>query len=194
VRSNVPTRISLTPEKAEKAYRVFGSLRKAGEVLGVSYQSVRRRLKEGGVPIRPVGGAGLKGRKYIAGHRGGLARFLRDYPGVKLPLDYEGIQKLIKETSGEEVSLDAIKAYIYRRRKAEKERMLSLPPLSTLPGTFRLEDGRSVPYRSIQSVKLSLDYRTFEYLAEGKLRTGGSFSARLRFDLLKPSLESRERL
>ncbi len=188
------SRNEVSPQKAVQAYKVFGSYRKAAEVLGVGYQVVRKHVKESGIPVKPSGGSWLKGKKYIAGHRGGLARFLRDFPDVRLPHEYESIQALIKEKTGEEVSPDAIRCYIYRRRKAEKERMLSLPDLRSLPGTFRIEDERMIPFRSIESYHLSLNYHTFRYGISGKLRTGEEFTSVLSYADLEPSLKSAERI
>jgi molybdenum-dependent DNA-binding transcriptional regulator ModE len=172
----------LPEEKILRAYQVFGSLRKAGEVLGISYQTVRRCLKEHGAEMKPVGAAYRKGKRYVAGHRGVVARLLREHPEVRLPRSYEGIQRLIKEKLGEEASLDSIRTYLYRRRKAEKERMKELGDLRKLSGLLRLVDGRSVPFRAIDSYEMKLDYHTFRYKISGVLRTGEEFRAEVRYE------------
>jgi hypothetical protein len=194
MKSVVATRLDLSPEKIVRAYQVFGSYRAAARILKISHWVVRRYVKEKGIPVKPIGGSWQKGKTFVSGHHGKLARFLRDFPGVRLPHEYEEIQKLVKEKSGVDITLDAIRTYIYRRRKAEKERMNSLPPLDSLPGTILLEDKRKIPFRSIESYTMKIDYHTFEYLISGKLRTGEPFSATIRYEDILPILESMEKL
>lgn len=105
-------RPSLTIDKVIRAYELFKSTRAAGEVLGVSYQTVRRYLKSVNYPIKPPGGGYRKGNKYPGYHRGCLAEWLREHPGKPLPKKPRDIVKLTG------CSIDAVKCYIYRRKKS----------------------------------------------------------------------------
>ena len=111
----IDIRRDLFVEKVWKAYKVFGSCRKAASVLGISYQTVRRILKAGGYKLKAPGGYHLKGKKVPPFHYGCLASWLRANPGVRLPRSPLEVSKITG------CSLNSVKSYVYRRRRTERK-------------------------------------------------------------------------
>lgn len=109
-------------EKVWRAYQSFGSCRKAAPYLGVSYQTVRRYLKEAGYELHKRGGEHAKGKSIPSYHFGCLANWLREHPGEKLPRSPQDIAELTG------CSLNAVKSYLYRRRKAARKASSSVSP------------------------------------------------------------------
>lgn len=93
-------------QKMWRAYQVHGSCRRAAAVLGISYQTVRRRLKAAGYDLQPRGG------EHPPYHFGCLAQWLRDNPGKGLPRSPSAIARITG------CSVDSVKSYLYRRRRA----------------------------------------------------------------------------
>lgn len=110
----IDQRRDLFIEKIWRAYQTHKSCRKVAEIYGMSYQTVRRYLKEAGYELQKPGGYHLKGKKVPPFHYGCLAKWLRANPGVKLPRSPSAIADLTG------CSLDSVKSYIYRRRKHEE--------------------------------------------------------------------------
>lgn len=108
----IDLRSDLFIEKIWRAYQTHKSCRKVASLYGISYQTVRRLLKEAGYEIQQPGGHHLKGKKIPPYHFGCLAKWLRDHKGKKLPRS----PKEISELTG--CSIDAVKSYIYRRKKS----------------------------------------------------------------------------
>ena len=115
-KSLLNTRDDLFIEKIIRAYQVHKSCRKIAAIFHISYKTIARYLHEANVPMNPVGGTIFKGKPKTEYHTSCLARWLRDNPGVKLPKS----PKKISEITG--CSPDAIKCYLYRRRKRKCEK------------------------------------------------------------------------
>jgi hypothetical protein len=102
-------------KKVIAAYRMNGSLRKAASVLGLSFWKTRELMKESGFLMKPRGGFSHKGKKKHKPRGGSFARWLRENPSIKLPLDLQEIAKITG------CSPNAIKCSLYRLRKKGKK-------------------------------------------------------------------------
>lgn len=102
-------------KKVIAAYRMNGSLRATAEVLHISFWKTREILLASGFSMKPRGGRSHKGKKKRVRRDGSFALWLRENPGVKLPLNLEEIASITK------CSKNAIKCSLYRLRKKGKK-------------------------------------------------------------------------
>jgi len=110
-------------ERVRKTYVALGSLRKTAKALDTSYGTIRRALIDsGGVPkvSHPRVWRDKDSREKSYGR---IASWLASHGDRKIPRDYHALSL----ASG--ASIDGIKCYFYRRRKAIRERLRLLPDL-----------------------------------------------------------------
>ena len=115
--------------KVIAAYRMNGSLRSTAYVLGLSFWKTREILLRSGFSMKPRGGASHKGKKKSKPRGGSFAVWLRENPGVKLPLD---LDEIVKMTG---CSKNAIKCSLSRLRRKGKP----------IPKLWKRKRGRATP-------------------------------------------------
>ena len=106
---------TLSVAKMKAAYKRTGSLKRAGELLDVSKDSIRKYLHEAGIEVKPAGQAQWKGKLVPQKHTSCLAEWLKRHPKVKLPKS----PKAIAFITG--CSYSSVQSYLYRRKKWKME-------------------------------------------------------------------------
>jgi hypothetical protein len=147
-----------------RVYMVTRSIRRTAKIIGTSYGTVREALKDtGGVPklersyIRPRSGPGENSR---------ISEWLHDHKDRRIPRNYSTLSL----ASG--ATVDSIKCYFYRKRKALKARLLAIPSLRDERIALIDIDERIISGSDILSYEYHVDRMTLEVTIIAKLRDG----------------------
>lgn len=159
-------RMGLDLDDVKALYEEHVTLEKTAEVLRVSIPTLCKYLDQAGVKRKrgpkptPVAAVGTS-------HWGCLAQWIKANPGSALPAGPADIATLTG------CSEDAVKTYIYRKTRALKTALKSLPDLRVFPQVIWHDFlGNTVPGRAINSGSWTYNTRTFQVSYVAELKTG----------------------
>jgi hypothetical protein len=171
-------RISLPVEEVIRLYKKYKSIVLVAEEFGVHPQTISARLVENGIKLD----ASKHATKAMR-HRGGLVKWIRANPDVKLPRKPSEIAELTG------LSIDQVKSYLYRRRKIADSMVGDLPDLSEVPLVLRdFETKEYVPTRSLVNIQVESDWPTMEYVVNGQDKNGKKYEFRIPITALRKKL------
>ena len=132
--------------KLREAFKLSSSCREVGKLLGFSTQTARRYLKEFNLSY-PTGRP--SGEEVPGKLTGGLARFIKLNPDIKLPTS---IMEVVKITN---LTRDQVKSSMYRMKLKHTNRIKSLGDLRNLPGAIKLDSNNIFTFKDIISYSIS---------------------------------------
>lgn len=150
----------ISDEKIIAAYEYFGSLRRSAQALNRSHEYVRDRLKKIDYDFKPAQRfeKGKLNEKTIRGGR--FSQWVKDqethHQEFKLP---RSVKKL-SELSG--ASPDAVKSYLYSRRRSVKEFLKSLPDLRKQSAKLLADNMKIYDVENIKSYSYHIDRYSLE--------------------------------
>lgn len=154
----------MTPEKVAALYAKAKTLYGGAKLAGVSRKTFWMWVHRAGI-TPPLG----RRPDYSRRHFACLAEWVRDHPGVVLPI----APARIVEVTG--CSIDAVKSYLKRRRHELAEWIRGLPDLRTIKGVSLLTtEGYALPLIAIETYSISaprLKVRVY-----GRLKSGRPFT------------------
>ena len=173
----------LNPYKAAAAYRRAGSLRRAAQLLGVgSADTVRRALIAAGVDRSPAGGHWKRGRYLPSQHRSQVADWFRRHPDARMPRRPKDIAFVLG------CSQAAVRCYLYRRRRFERNRLQEA--IETLRGlrtdrSFTACNGLSYRWTAVRDLSWVFDPWGFKADLRLRLHNGAVVRWLASYDQLK---------
>lgn len=163
-RGRKPITDTVPKEKILRAFEVYKSINKTASVLKLSYKTVQKVLGNEGIGVKSLI---MKMTKDIGKKYGGFALWLqKDKEKTLLPRSVTAIAKI----SG--CSYDQVRCYLYRRRKALKEKLLKLPDLRTLDLEFKDTLGVPTYSKNFESYNYILDVYTLHVYIKTSLKSG----------------------
>jgi len=137
------------PDRIYKAYEMYGSVRKAAKVLGVTHPTVSNYLKKHGVKVKD---RITSRREQATTLSGSFPDWVRKHRGSSLPRSIKELSRM----SG--ASYDAIRSFLYRRRKRLRSRFNNLPDLRIVPGLrMRFNNFGEIDAASIDHYEFKID-------------------------------------
>lgn len=152
-------------DKLERALNYFGSYRKAGQALGKSHVTIAKYAKKYGLLDR----SGRYDYDYSKRKRvryGAVAKFMEENPDFELPRSYDKLSTIIG------CSKDAIKCYVYRRRKEMREKAANLKDLRKRDILLQDVNGDWYSTEDFATYKVFLDKYRFCYIIEAFFDNG----------------------
>lgn len=146
----IPLEERMPKEKIIKAYQMHGTIRQAADALGVSHPTLMNALKRLGIATKNRSEAMKVAHRNVS-HFSEFAKWLKDNQGKLMPRDISKLQEL----SG--CSKDTICCYFYRRRKALKELLATVPDLRKIDALLQDDLGNSYKTKEIDSYEYLID-------------------------------------
>jgi molybdenum-dependent DNA-binding transcriptional regulator ModE len=133
---------------------MFGTIRMAASIMGVSHTALRRWMQTNSIPHPDAKGDGDAPLKH-QGKRSSsarLAKWLRKNPNVVLPRSTKKIASLTGCTC------DQVKTYLYKRRKAKRALIEKMPDLLKIPALVQDQRGRAIVTAELDSYEWRIDH------------------------------------
>ena len=173
------TRKDVTEEKVAEIYTRTRSTFKVAMELKISTSTAARCVRALGLSLNGRSSGKTKaGKSYSA-----FAKWLRRNPGAKLPRKPSEIAKLTNCT------IDSVKSYLKRRKKAAELMEQALPDLTDVKLVLRTLQGIYVRTRDLRKVRVTCNYATMEYEIQGTDKEGQSHNFRITASTLNRKLK-----
>jgi len=162
-------------------YEELGTLKAIAERTGICTKTLKKYLGDAGITVR----RGLpRGTRVSPKHRSCLANWLREHPGVPLP---RKVQEIVEMTG---CSANAIKTYLYRRRKEIRDYVKSVD-FKQIKAVLHSIQGDPFPTRSIEYFETKVDPYSFHVYLDVRTYAGTQHRVELSLDEVKRIWESR---
>ena len=170
----------ITIDDIKKYYIQFGKIDPIARKTGISTRTIRTYLKEAGVELR-------RGRPANEGgfHFSKLAKWIRANPTIPLPRKPKDIATLTS------IPINDIKTYLFRRRKAVKDFVESLPDFKKQAYIFIDKEGRRIPTQAFKFYILSVDKFTLVINIRAVLNNGKRYVFKYTMNELKGVLNEK---
>ena len=181
-RPTITEQLGLTTEVIVAAYKEHKTLGPTAAALKISESTLKNYLKA----AKSCGAQGRPQQPYAWRRKGAtpVYEWFREHRNTKLPRSAVEIATL----SGFKVS--QIRKFLWSRKRAAHEYLVSLGPLNELPGVVIDIRGRKIPLDMVQAYELTVDSYNLTVKITGVLKFGGEVHAMLPFRQIQQLYES----